>query len=74
MAEHAHSTRTLAPGNPPSRRLVLSAFTGAAFAGTAVVLAPPAASAENPDTELIAAAGRIRWCLGRAARNRRLAD
>ncbi len=53
MATHAHTTPTLAPGNPPSRRLILSAFTGAAFAGMAVVPAP-ADAAENPDAELFA--------------------
>ncbi len=53
MATHAHSTPTLARENPPSRRLILSAFTGAAFAGMAVVPAP-ADAAENPDAELLA--------------------
>ena len=44
----------------PTRRLTLSAFIGAAFAGTAVVIAAPSvAAAANPDAELIAACHRF---------------
>ncbi len=61
MATHAHTTPTAAHGNLPTRRLILTAFTGAAFAGTAVVIAAPsvAAAAVNPDAELIAACHRF---------------
>ena len=47
------TTSTPAPGNLPTRRLVLSPFKGAAFAGTAVTIAATAAAAESPDAELL---------------------
>ena len=53
MAEHVHTTPPPAPENPLTRRLILSAFTGAAFAGMAVIPAP-ADAAEHPDAELFA--------------------
>ena len=53
MATHALSIPAPEPGAPPTRRLVLSAFTGAAFAGVATTAAP-ADAAENPDAELLA--------------------
>ena len=53
MANHAHTTPPTAPGNSPTRRLILSAFKGAAFAGMAVV-GVPAEGSESPDAELLA--------------------
>ena len=53
MATHAHSTPTAASGEPTRRRL-MSALSGAAFAGTALVIAAPSAEAASPDAELLA--------------------
>ena len=49
MATHTHSIPAPTSGAAPTRRLILSAFTGAAFAGTAVVLAPATRAAETQD-------------------------
>ena len=61
MAEHVLTTPPPAPENPPTRRLILSAFTGAAFAGMAVTIAPEADALSNPDAELIAACKRFAY-------------
>ena len=50
MATHAHTTPTIAPGEPTRRRLL--AFAGAAIAGPAIALA---ASPTHPDAALLAA-------------------
>ena len=47
------TTPTDAPGEPTRRRL-MSALSGAAFAGTALAIAAPSAEAASPDAELLA--------------------
>ena len=54
MATHAHSTPAPEPAQPPTRRRVMSAFSGAAFAGTALVIVTPSAASADPDAAFIA--------------------
>ena len=58
MATRAHTTPAPAPGALPTRRLVLSAFTGAAFAGLTVVPAPADAT-ESHDADLLVMAANF---------------